>query len=137
MMNLTNIVYGTNTDYFYIFQTIHTGLSKRNYNLTKLPPYVPDSSSTAKWTPQADPQVQEETTLQRVVADSIKSAGIVTPPPDYFLRDRGGEATRRLWSRCCHRYDMVHSTTVPKSFSDGTASNNNNNNNNRISGAND
>jgi len=27
MMNLTNIVYGTNTDYFYIFQTIHTGLS--------------------------------------------------------------------------------------------------------------
>ena len=109
--------------------------AQRNYNLTKLPPYVPDSSSTAKWTPQADPQVQEETTLQRVVADSIKSAGIVTPPPDYFLRDRGGEATRRLWSRCCHRYDMVHSTTVPKSFSDGTASNNNNNN--RISGAND
>ena len=36
--------------------------AQRNYNLSKLPPYMPDSSSTVKWTPQADPQVQEETT---------------------------------------------------------------------------
>ena len=85
-------------DYGAAYRAIQQGLSmekaiqaQRNYNLTKLPPYVPDSSSTAQWTPQADPQVQEETTLQLVVADSIKSAGIVTPPPDYFFRDRGGK----------------------------------------------
>ena len=62
--------------------------AQHNYNLIKLPPYMPDSLSTAKWTSQANPQVQEETTIQRVVADSIKSAGIVTSPPDYFFRDR-------------------------------------------------
>jgi hypothetical protein len=68
------------------YWAIQQGLSMDN--LTKLPPYMPDSLSTAKWTSQANPQVQEETTIQRVVDDSIKSAGIVTPPPDYFFRDQ-------------------------------------------------
>ena len=59
------VAYGT------AYWAIQHGLSmekaiqaKRNYNLPKLPPHIPESSSTAKWTPQADPQVQEETTLQ-------------------------------------------------------------------------